>query len=128
MRQGGRFNLKRCYPSFAWMRYISEMDVYTHGVSMKASANRRCENLAITVTQRQRTQCVRPSHKAIVVHIGGLGNENGSTRSKQCRDGATLKYMFIRVESELRAQSSPQICTGTESHRDLEQILSSGAV
>ena len=66
---------------------------------MKDSANRRGENLAITITKRQRTQCVGRFHnKPIVVDIGGLGNENISTHRKLRRDSATLKHMFVRVE------------------------------
>ena len=55
MRQGSRFNLKdvvRHLPgrdaSLRWMHT-------SHGVPVKASANRRGENLAITIAQSQRT-------------------------------------------------------------------------
>ena len=71
----------------------------SHGVPVKASPNRRGENLAITITQCQRTQCVQRSHdEAIVVDVGGLGNENSSARSELYRNKATRKHMLINFE------------------------------
>ena len=77
-----------------------------------------------SITLCRRTWCVRRSHdEAIAVDVGGLGNENGSARSKLCRNKATLKlvlgFRWIRTESPIL----PHTCGGcTESHRGLEQI------
>ena len=90
-------HVPRGYPSLAWMRYTSEMNVHNHGVPMKASAD--CgENLAITRTQCQRAQRVRrPHNTAVVVNVRGRGNENSSARSKLRRNRATFEHVLMRV-------------------------------
>ena len=91
----------------------SEMDAYIQSLG---AVVRILQSQLHSVNGRK---CVRRSHKAIDVDIGGLGNENGSARSKLRGNRATFKHMFIRVESPLL----PHICRGcTESHRDLERI------
>ena len=50
---------QECCSSFAWTKYISVLDMYTpDGVPVKAIANRRGDNLAITSTQRKRARYV----------------------------------------------------------------------
>ena len=76
MRQSRRFNLKDVVrhlhgrdASLRWM-YTS------HGVPLKESADRRGKNLTITITQGQRSQCIRRSHdETIVVDVGRVGEE-----------------------------------------------------
>ena len=98
---------RRCYPSIAWMRHTSEMTYASHGVPMKASANHRGQNLAITIAQCQRTWSVQRSHKtAVVIDIGRFGNEHGSACGKLRRNRTTFEHTFVRIEQELGAQSS----------------------
>ena len=67
--------------------------MYTsHGVPLKASANCRGEDLAVAITQRQRTWCLRRSHNtAIVIDIGGFGNEHSSAPDK-------LRWNWLRAQ------------------------------
>ena len=87
MRRGRGFNLENV------VRHLSRRDTSlgwmfsSHGVPFKASANRRGKNLAITITQGYKKQRVRRSHnEAIVIDVGGLGNEDRPTCSKLKRD------------------------------------------
>ena len=65
---------------------------------VESTPGRRGENLALTIAQCQWTWCVWRSHdEAVVVDIGGLGNENSSARSKLCRNSATRKHMLISL-------------------------------
>ena len=76
MHQGSRFNLEDVVRHLLGRDASSGWMYTSRGVPLKASADRRGENLAVTKTKCQRTNCVQRSHiKADVVDIGGLGNE-----------------------------------------------------
>ena len=77
--------------------------MYTsHGVPVKASANRCGENLAITVVQCQRVQRVqRPHNPAVVVDIGGFGDESSSARGKLHRNRAPRELLACPLSVNL---------------------------
>ena len=77
---------QKCFPSFAWMSYISEMDVFISWCTI--------ERLG------------KSHNTAIVVDIGGSGNENSSARGKLCWNKATLNHVLVRFVQKLRTQVS----------------------
>ena len=64
------------------------------GEPMKASANRRGENLAITIALCQRKWSVRRSHNtAVVMDIGRFGDEHGAACSELRRN--TFEHILL---------------------------------
>ena len=105
---------RKCYPSSAWTKYISEMDVSSHGVPLKASANHHSENLAVAITQRQRTQCLRRSHNtAIVIDIGGFGNKHSSVSRQTAPELGHLQSRACTHKTVVPSAPSPPTSDGT---------------
>ena len=109
MLQGSRFHLEDVVrhlvgrdASLRWMKT-------SHGLPVKASADRRLENLAITIAQCQLSTDVRRqaiSRYGPCYRHRKIWDENVSARSKLRRNRATFEHILKSIEQELAAQSS----------------------
>ena len=71
------------------------------GIPVQAEAYRCGDDLAVTITQSERAQCIKSSHnETIVFSSRRFGNEDGSAPGKVCGDSTTLKHTFVCIEQE----------------------------
>ena len=87
---------RKCYPSFAWKKYISERDAYTSWCTNEGL------DWSLWWESCNRNSIWSYHDPSIVVDVERLGNTQSSAVGNLSWDSATLKHVCVRVVEKFR--------------------------